>query len=295
MRRQAADLMLLGTVTLWALNFTVSKYVLTHGLKPLAFSSTRYFAAAALFVAITSVAERSLAVRLPDLLLMLGLAVVVLVNQLGFIYALKFTTASTVALLFGALPIFTGLFASLVGVDRLSRRFAAAALLSFSGVAFVAIGSSRGLSTDVKGDLLALLGAATWAVYSVAISPLMRRYSPYRISVVILSATTLLLALAGSKQLASQDWPSGGLLWAGFVFAVLGPLVATNVLWFGAIHRVGPSRASMFANLQPFLAAIFAVLLLSESLSRLQIVGGVAIAAGIVLSRRATRVVVPQE
>ena len=295
MRRHAADLMLLGTVTLWALNFTVSKYVLTHGLKPLAFSSTRYFAAAALFVAITSVAERSLAVRLPDLLLMLGLAVVLLVNQLGFIYALKFTTASTVALLFGALPIFTGLFASLVGVDRLSRRFAAAALLSFSGVAFVAIGSSRGLSTDVKGDLLALLGAATWAVYSVAISPLMRRYSPYRISVVILSATTLLLALAGSKQLASQDWPSGGLLWAGFVFAVLGPLVATNVLWFGAIHRVGPSRASMFANLQPFLAAIFAVLLLSESLSRLQIVGGVAIAAGIVLSRRATLVVVPQE
>ena len=40
--------MLLATVTLWALNFTVSKYVLTHGLKPLAFSSTRYFAAAAL-------------------------------------------------------------------------------------------------------------------------------------------------------------------------------------------------------------------------------------------------------
>ena len=38
-----------------------------------------------------------------------------------------------------------------------------------------------------------------------------------------------------------------------------------------------------------------AVLLLSESLSRLQIVGGVAIAAGIVLSRRATLVVVPQE
>ena len=295
MRRHTADLMLLGTVTLWALNFTVSKYVLTHGLKPLAFSSTRYFAAAALFVAITGLTERSLAVRLRDLLLMLGLAVVLLVNQLGFIYALKFTTASTVALVFGSLPIFTGLFASLAGVDRLSRRFAGAALLSFSGVALVAIGSSQGLSADAKGDLLALLGAATWAAYSVAIAPLMRRYSPYRISVVILSATTLLLALAGSKQLATQDWPSNHLLWAGFVFAVFGPLVATNVLWFGAIHRVGPSRASMFANLQPFLAAVFAVLLLSESLSRLQVVGGVAIGAGIVLSRRAGRVVVPQE
>jgi drug/metabolite transporter (DMT)-like permease len=58
------------------------------------------------------------------------------------------------------------------------------------------------------------------------------------------------------------------------------------VLWFRAIHRVGPSRASMFANLQPFLAAVFALLLLSESLSWIQVLGGIAIGVGIVASRR---------
>src|SRR5438046_3414018 len=56
----AADLMLLGTVTLWAFNFTVSKYILDHGLRPLAYSSTRYACAAAIFVAITLIRERSL-------------------------------------------------------------------------------------------------------------------------------------------------------------------------------------------------------------------------------------------
>jgi drug/metabolite transporter (DMT)-like permease len=292
-RRQTADVMLLSTVTLWALNFTVSKYVLTHGFKPLAFSSTRYAAAAAIFVAITSATERTLYVRPRDLALLLGCAVVLLVNQLGFIYALKYTTASTVALVFGTLPIFTGLFAAAAGVERLTRRFATAALLSFAGVALVAVGSGRGISADLKGDLLALVGAATWAAYSVALTPLMRRYSPYRISVVVLSATTLLLALAGSRQLATQDWPSGRLLWAGFVFAVIGPLIATNVLWFRAIHRVGPSRSSMFANLQPFLAAVFALILLHESLAWLQLVGGVAIVAGILVSR--SGMVAPQE
>jgi drug/metabolite transporter (DMT)-like permease len=285
--------MLLSTVTLWALNFTVSKYVLTHGLRPLAFSSTRYAAAAAIFVGITAVGEGSLAVRVRDLPLLLGCAVILFVNQLGFIYALRFSSASAVALVFGTLPIFTGLFAAIVGLERLTRRFAAAALLSFSGVALVAVGSERGLSADVKGDLLALLGVATWAVYSVAIAPLMRRYSPYRISVVVLSATTLLLGLAASKQLASQEWPADRLLWAGFVFAVIGPLIATNVLWFTAIHRVGPSRSAMFANLQPFLAAVFALILLDESLARLQVVGGLAIVAGIVVSRG--RALAPQE
>jgi len=74
-------------------------------------------------------------------------------------------------------------------------------------------------------------------------------------------------------------------LWIGFAFAVLGPLVLTNLLWFTAIDEVGPARASIFANLQPFFAAIIALLLLDERLTAVQVAGGLAIAAGIVLSR----------
>jgi drug/metabolite transporter (DMT)-like permease len=48
---------------------------------------------------------------------------------------------------------------------------------------------------------------------------------------------------------------------------------------------VGPARASVFANLQPFLAAVFSLLILSEPLTRLQVVGGIAIACGILISR----------
>lgn len=284
-RRFTADLMLLATVTLWALNFTVSKYLLTHGLEPLSYSTTRYFAAALLFAGITRIGEGTLAVSARDLPLLLGCAAVLLLNQVSFVYALRFSTASTVALLFGTLPIFTGLIAAAVGAERLSARFAAASLLSFAGVALIAAGSGGEVSGSVKGDTLALLGAATWAAYTVAIPPLMRKYSPYRISLVVLSATTVLLALVGKGQLEAQTWPSDRLLWAGFAFAVIGPLVVTNVLWFRATSRVGPSHASMFANLQPFLAAIVAVIVLSESLSVAQIVGGVAIAAGIVIAR----------
>ena len=62
--------------------------------------------------------------------------------------------------------------------------------------------------------------------------------------------------------------------------------MTTNLLWFTAINRVGPSRASLFANLQPFLAAIIALLLLSEQITVVQVVGGVAIGGGIVLAPR---------
>jgi drug/metabolite transporter (DMT)-like permease len=285
-KRTTADLMLLGTVSLWALNFTVSKYILDEGFRPLAYSAVRYGCAAAIFVAITLAWERSLRVGRQQFLLMAVCTVLLFANQLSFVYALKFTTATTVALLFGTLPIFMALLVSGSGVERLSMRFWVAAVLSFAGVALVAIGSGGNVSANLKGDALAVAGSITWAGYSVAIAPLMRRYSPFRLSAIFLAAVTVPLGLAGSRQLADQSFDFGLLVWLGFAFAVLGPLVTTNFLWFTAIDRVGPSRASLFANLQPFLAAIIALLLLSEHITTLEVVGGLAIGGGIVLASR---------
>jgi LPXTG-motif cell wall-anchored protein len=62
--------------------------------------------------------------------------------------------------------------------------------------------------------------------------------------------------------------------------------VLTNILWFKAVDRVGPSRAALVANLQPFIAALFALVLLSETMTWIQVVGGVLIAGGIVLARK---------
>jgi drug/metabolite transporter (DMT)-like permease len=278
--------MLLGTVSLWALNFTVSKYILNEGFRPLSYSAVRYACAALVFLAITLFWEGSLRIGRRQLPLAAVCIALLFANQLSFVYALKFTTATTVALIFGTLPIFTALFARGSGVEHLSVPFWVAAVLSFGGVALVAIGSGGNLSTDVKGDALAVSGAMTWAAYSVAIAPLMRGHSPFRLSAVFLAIVTVPLALAGSQQLATQSFDFPALVWLGFAFAVLGPLVTTNFLWFTAIDRVGPSRASLFANLQPFLAAIVALLLLSEHITSLQVVGGLAIAGGIVLASR---------
>ena len=74
-------------------------------------------------------------------------------------------------------------------------------------------------------------------------------------------------------------------MWLGFGYAVVGPLFLTNILWFTAIDRVGPSRASLFGNLQPFFAVFFALVLLGESLHALEIAGGLLIFAGIAYER----------
>jgi len=278
------DVMLLGTVLLWALNATVTRYVLTHGFHPLAYATIRYACATALFWGFTYARERSFRIARRDLRLVLLAAAFIYVNQLCFVYGVDRTSAATVTLFLGTTPIFIGVLASVVGLERMGRAFWAATAVSFVGVAFVASGSG-GFSGRVVGDGLALLTAATWAAYSVLITPLMRRYSPFRISSLVLLIGWIPLALTGAAQTAEQTFHFGTLMWICFAFAVLGPLFLTNILWFTAISRVGPSRASLFSNMQPLFGVLFAIVLLGEHLTRWEVVGGLAILGAVLVER----------
>jgi drug/metabolite transporter (DMT)-like permease len=297
LRIRAVDLMLAGTVVLWALNVTVARYILTHGFEPLAYAGLRYSAAAGIFAGVTIVRERSIRLRGRNAVLVGAAATALLyLNQLGFVYALRLTTASTVALISGAIPIAAAALAVAIGMERLTRRFAVATLVSFAGVALVAVGSGGGVSGSLGGNLLALTTAVTWGAYSVAIASLTGAWSPFRISTVVLSSMSVLIVLTGLPQLLSQDYAAiSAWVWFLFAVAVLGPLVLTNVLWFTALERVGPSHATLFANLQPFVGVLFAVLLLSERLSLLELAGGAAIALGVALVWRQAPAPVPAE
>jgi drug/metabolite transporter (DMT)-like permease len=287
-RLELADLMLLVTVVIWSLNFTITKYALDNGFRPLAYGGIRFASAALLFAGVTYARERSFAMRRRDLTYLAVAALVgVFLNQVTFVYGTKLTTAATVALIFGTMPILTALFARIGGIEELQPRFWLATAISFSGVVLVAVGAKGGISGHFLGYLLDLGGAATWAAYSVAIAPLMRSYTAARLSAYALAIGSIPLLLAGAPQLGAQDFGAlPALVWLAVVFAIVGPLFVTNLLWFNAINRVGPSRAAIYTNLQPFLGAVFALLILSESMTGLQLVGGLLIAVGIMLSVR---------
>jgi drug/metabolite transporter (DMT)-like permease len=278
--------MLLTTVVLWALNVSLTKYILEHGLQPLSYATARYALAAAIFVALTLFAERTLRIERRHVAVLALASVVLWLNQMSFVLALDATTATTIGLLLGAIPIFTALLGLVLGRERLTPRFWAAAAVSGVGVALVAVGSGGDVAGGYEGIALGLATCATWAAYSVAVAPLMRTYSALRVSAVVIPVAWVLIALSGVPQTRDQDWALGWEVWTLLVLATLGPLVLTNILWFRSLHRVGPSRATLAVNLQPFVAALLAVVLLSEPLSALQILGGVLIGTGLVVARR---------
>src|ERR1051326_6570112 len=129
-RPSIVDAMLLGTVLLWALNITVTKYMFDHGWLPLAYGTIRYFAAIALFWIFTYRRERSFRIAPAGRREVLLAAAFILLNQVCFVYGVKLAHASTVALLLGATPVFIGLISVVLGLETLSLAFWIAAFLS---------------------------------------------------------------------------------------------------------------------------------------------------------------------
>src|SRR4051812_22251923 len=264
-RASPVDAMLLGTVLLWALNVTVTKFMFQHGWKPLSYGTIRYALAILLFWIFTWWRERSFRIARADLWLVVLAGLFIFANQVAFVYAVKLANASTVALLLGATPVFMGLIATLLGLEELASTFWIGAGVTFAGVALIALASGGGVSGSLAGILLGIATAFTWACYSTAIAPLMKRYSPYRISSLVLVIGWIPLVAVGGHQIGHQHIQWDGLMWIAFAYAVVGPLFLTNILWFRAIDIVGAPRASLFANLQPFFSVFFALVLLSES------------------------------
>ena len=123
--------------------------------------------ASLVFAGIVLAAERSLRVSRHDIALVVAAASVLWLNQIGFVYSLKTTSASVIALIMGATPIFAAVIGLALGTEILPARFWLGAGLSFAGVALVAIGTGTELSGDLGASSTAVATAATWAVYSV--------------------------------------------------------------------------------------------------------------------------------
>ena len=220
---------------------------------------------------------------------LLAAAVLLWVNQVCFVLALDATTASTIGLLIGTIPIFAALFGVALGRERLSARFWAAAAISSVGVSLVAdrlgrrrLGRLRRHPARPRhgGDLGGVLGRRDAAHADVLAVARQRRRDRRR-----LGSHRARRAPASRPR---RTGTSGGR--SGRCSSSPRSARSSSRTSSGSASSTGsaPPRATLAANLQPFVAAVLAVILLSETLGLAQIAGGALIAVGIVVARRRT-------
>jgi drug/metabolite transporter (DMT)-like permease len=167
-------------------------------------------------------------------------------------------------------PLLTGLAAAASGLETISWRGAAAALVAFLGLALMLGAHPTTLAT---AGILAALGAALCrVVVLLATRALLAGADALRITWYALLSSTGVFILA---TLATANWqpPASASGWLALV--VLSLAVTTGLLGvFASTARIGPFRTALFMNLEPLLTAIGSALFLAEVLTPLQALGG---------------------
>jgi drug/metabolite transporter (DMT)-like permease len=215
----------------------------------------------------------------------------IFVSTGGTYLGIAFTTASSAALLQAASPVMVAIGAWLYLNERLRRRQWAGVILSALGVLLVVTrGSWRAIVhlELLPGDFILLLSQAGWAVYTVYGKRVLAVHSPAVATTAAYALGSLMLLpvpFITARFFPAPDWGSP-IAWS--VVAIQGVLGAiAHVWWYEGVHRVGASRAAIFMNLQPVVGVLLAWLMLGETIEPAEIVGGLAVVAGVGLTTRA--------
>jgi drug/metabolite transporter (DMT)-like permease len=217
----------------------------------------------------------------------MALTGVVLFNGLVYL-SLVHTTSTNAALINGATPVLTMVLAATVGLDRLTGRRLAGALVSLVGVSWIVSQGSlealMGLSFN-RGDLIMLIAALMWAIYTILLNRTRGALSLLAtLTIVAVLALPPLGVIGGYELISHPVGPITPLVIVGLVYISVLASVAAFMAWSIGIKGIGAARGSIFLNLIPVFTAVIAVLTLGERIRLDQFIGGLLVIGGVTLA-----------
>lgn len=295
-RKLRYHLLALAVVVVWGVTFVSTKMLIGAGLHPVDIFWIRFVLAYAgiwLYILLTGKDRRLwYGWKEEAVFLLLGLTG-------GSVYfltentALAYTQACNVSFLVCSAPLFTAILTLLYrhfGKDRYARSLekvrlgwplAGGTVLALTGMALVAFEGTR-LKLSPKGDLLAIGAAICWALYSLFVGEMTRRYGTVTVTrkVFFYGLLTILPFLGGqgfSPALLGQATVWSNLLFLGIVASLV-----CFIAWNKVIEKLGNVTSTNYVYLNPVFTLLTAMVLLGERMTPLSGLGCAAILAGVI-------------
>lgn len=198
--------------------------------------------------------------------------------------ALRYTTATNVALINGSGPLITMFLAAIFLRERLTWGLLIGGLTSLIGVGILignnGIPISHGNWNINQGDALALTAMVMWGIYSI-----LGRIATRTLSSLQVSGLSTWFALPALVVAAAWEWRSNTpalstTVILSAIYIGVFPTVVGFLSWNEGIRRIGPNQAMAFFNTLPIFGALWGYLLLGEALSANTFIGGSFIIIG---------------
>ena len=286
----SVNLMLIAMSFIWGINFPIVKSALAE-LSPLSFNAIRFTTASLLLLALQYFREKNFSIRRGDIGRFILLALVGnTVYQLFFIHGIARTTASNSSLILATTPIFIVFLGSISGVEKITKPILQSIIISFTGIILIITGSGKPLTiTDQSliGDLLTIANPICWATYTVLSKPMLKEYTPLKLTSLTMAIGTIPLVLLSVPSLNGQDWKIVSTqAWLGLAFSAFFAIGIGYLIWYTGVSLVGSARTALYDNLVTVFAVVSAWIVLSENMSPVQIIGAFLVFASLYLVQR---------
>lgn len=210
------------------------------------------------------------------------------IYQYLFAKAIEWTSAGESALLISSAPIFTFLITTAMGHERFSRRGLLGVLFGFVGISLVIFGGNKSASipaTHIKGDLVMIAAAVLWAAYAIFSKPLLKHYSPLKLTTWAHSLGAILIIPVGWGQSLNVDWRSMPVLgWVLVLYFAWLAGVYGFVVWYRGVRTLGSSKTMIFQYCVPPVALVVGYFVLREAPSMLQALGVITTLSGVYIA-----------
>jgi drug/metabolite transporter (DMT)-like permease len=271
----------------WGVNFGISRWAM-EVFPAEVFVFLRFGLALPVLFLILKWTEGNVKVEKRDLLKLavIGFVGVTLLENM-VMYSIKYTTLTNASLLNVApWPIFAALFAPLFTREKMTVRIAVGGFIAVVGVSLIILGGEEGfdLSSEyMLGNVLALLISLIGALFNLACMPLMKKYSPIRVTTWYVFFGSLFLIPFTLNKWNAIEWTNLSFVtWGAVAYNVLLCTVAAFVIWNFSMNKVGAAKANFYRYFVPVSAAAAGVLFFNESIWFTQVIGGFIIILGLV-------------
>lgn len=202
--------------------------------------------------------------------------------------ALTYTLASNVGVIISAAPLFTAILAHIFfkGEERLSPCFIFGFITAMIGICLIGF-NGKNLEVKPVGDILALIAALVWALYSL----LTKKISSYGYNTIQATRRIFMYGIIFMLPLLfifDFEWNFVRFIkpvnFVNLFFLGLGASALCFVTWNYAVKILGAVKTSAYIYVVPVITIVTSVIVLSEKITVMTIIGTALTLIGLFIS-----------
>lgn len=279
-----ALLQVILSILIWSASFVATKFSYDV-FTPIVLCFVRFFAASVILLVLQKTRNHGKKLPTEDRLpvILSGLSGVTIYYSFENI-GLSLTSAANASVITAVYPVMTIILGVLCFHERVPLRQLFGILVAVAGIIVVTYTGGEGERSSLTGNLLLIINGFNWGMYNYQVQKVSQKTDSLTLTCYQTLYGTLFLLPALLLELPLQIGTLTVRALLSILFLILGCSTGAYFLYNEGLRHISAISAASVLNLMPVFGLFFSVVLLKETIAMRQIIGCIAVMAGVMLS-----------